>query len=215
MTTEANAMIHANAWRAALLSLFLGSSAAAIAQSPPAPGGDAKVPAADAKSTPADAKPAETKPVPASAAEATPGLTQFAWLEGCWRGSVNQREFREHWLPLRGNLLVGASQTVMNDKTLDFEYMRIEPRADGVYYVTAAQKKESDYRLAGVENSEGDVIFTFVNPAIEFPQKIIYRRSGAEGWLYATVEGKVKGAERKVIYPMRRINCESGEVIRK
>jgi hypothetical protein len=25
-----------------------------------------------------------------------------AWLEGCWRGAVNQREFREHWLPLRG-----------------------------------------------------------------------------------------------------------------
>jgi len=227
-------MIHANAWRAALLSLLLGGGWAAIAQTPPAPGGDAKAPAADAKSAPAwlksapadakapdpksapaDAKPAEAKSAPGNAADASSGLSQFAWLEGCWRGSVNQREFREHWLPLRGNLLVGASQTVMNDKTLDYEYMRIEPRTDGVYYVTAAQRKEAEYRLAGVENSEGDVIFTFANPALEFPQKIIYRRTATEGWLYATVEGKVKGADRRVIYPMRRINCESGEVVRK
>ena len=228
MTIGTNAMIHASTWRAALLSLFLGSSAAAIAQAPP-PGSDAKPPAADPKSAPgwlksapADAKPADAKPEAAdakaaagNAGDASPGLTQLAWLEGCWRGSVNQREFREHWLPLRGNLLVGASQTVMGDKTLDYEYMRIEPRADGVYYVTAAQQKEVAYRLSGVENSEGAVIFTFANPALEFPQTIIYRRSATEGWLYATVEGKVKGADRRVIYPMRRINCESGEVIRK
>ena len=31
--------------------------------------------------------------------------------------------------------------------------------------------------------------------------------------MYATVEGKVGGAERKATYPMRRIDCESGEFI--
>ena len=33
-------------------------------------------------------------------------------------------------------------------------------------------------------------------------------------WLYATIEGKLKGEERKVVYPMRRVDCESGEFIR-
>ena len=186
-------MIQASGWRAALLSLFLGSGLVA-AQTPP---------------------PADTKAAAANASEPSPDLGQLAWLEGCWRGSVNQREFREHWLPLRGNLLVGASQTVMNDKTLDYEYMRIEPRADGIYYVAAAQQRELAYRLTGVESDEGDTVFTFANPALEFPQKIIYRRSASEGWLYATVEGKAKGADRKVIYPMRRIDCESGDPLRK
>ncbi len=26
--------------------------------------------------------------------------------DGCWRGDVAQYEFREHWLPLRGGLMV-------------------------------------------------------------------------------------------------------------
>ena len=46
------------------------------------------------------------------------------------------------------------------------------------------------------------------------PQRIVYRR-GSEGWLYATIDGKVKGEDRQVIYPMRRIDCETGEFIRK
>jgi hypothetical protein len=36
-----------------------------------------------------------------------------------------------------------------------------------------------------------------------------------EGWLYASVEGKVNGEDRKVTYPMHRIVCESAEPISK
>jgi hypothetical protein len=41
----------------------------------------------------------------------------------------------------------------------------------------------------------------------------VYRR-GTEGWLYETIEGTLNGAERKVVYPLRRVDCESGEFIR-
>ena len=69
---------------ATALLLMLGQSA--VAQAPNA---------SDSKS---DAKPS------------TPPLTleSLGWLEGCWRGAVNQRDFREHWLPLRGGMIVGA-----------------------------------------------------------------------------------------------------------
>ena len=62
------------------------------------------------------------------------------------------------------------------------------------------------------EPKREDEVFVFVNPTLEFPQKISYRRA-TEGWLYASLDGKVKGVERQVIYPMRRINCESGEML--
>jgi hypothetical protein len=161
--------------------------------------------------SPPEAKPAEQKAPDGDA------LAPLAWLEGCWRGTVNQREYREHWMPLRGNLLIGVSQTVMQSKTQGFEYLRLESRPDGVYYVASPSgKKESAFRLAGETiDAAGDrkvQVFTFVNPALEFPQKIIYRR-GSEGSLYATVEGKAGGADRQVTYPMRRIDCESGELI--
>ena len=163
---------------------------------------------------PAPEKPADTK-----APEAAGGLAPLAWLEGCWRGTVNLREFREQWMPLRGNLLLGVSQTVMAGKTEGYEYLRLESRADGIHYVvTQSGKDELAYRLTEQRIDRtlerNDEIFGFVNPAVAFPQKIVYRR-GSEGWLYAAVEGKVNGADRQVTYPMRRIDCESGEFIRK
>jgi len=167
---------------------------------------------AQSPSSPA-AKPAEIK-----SPDGDP-LAPLAWLEGCWRGTVNQREFREQWMPLRGNMMVGVSQTVIDGKTDGYEYLRLEPRPDGVYYVAVPSgKNEAAYRLAEqtVDRTaeRNDEIFTFANPALVFPQKITYRRA-SEGWLYATVQGKVNGADREFIYPMRRIDCKSGELIRK
>jgi hypothetical protein len=182
----------------------------ALAQTPPQPEvrPDAK---ADAKSetkteSKSESAPAETGP-----------LAPLAWLEGCWRGAVNRREFLERWMPLRGNLLIGVSHIVMQDRTLGFEYLRLESRPDGIYYVASPSgKSESAFRLTeqSVDRAEGrnDQIFTFTNPALEFPQKITYRR-GADGWLYAAVDGKSGGKDRQVIYPMRRVDCESGEFL--
>jgi hypothetical protein len=161
--------------------------------------------------SPPEAKPAEPM-MPEGGA-----LAPLAWLEGCWRGTVNQREYREHWMPLRGSLIVGVSHTVARDKTQGFEYLRLESRPDGVYYVASPSgKTESAFRLTertiDRTNERNDQVFTFVNPALDFPQKITYRRA-SEGWLYADVEGKAGSAERKVTYPMRRTDCESGELI--
>ena len=148
---------------------------------------------------------ASPEAAPAVSAESV--LASLAWLEGCWRGSVNQREYREQWMPLRGNLMVGVSQTVADGKTQDYEFLRIEPRTDGVYYVaTSPGKPETAFRFVDETvdrtRDRNDHIFTFSNAALEFPQKIVYRRA-SEGWLYASVEGKVNGADRQVIYPMR------------
>ena len=159
--------------------------------------------------------PAATPAAPAPATAAGVALSDLSWLSGCWRGSVNQREFLEHWLPLRGNLMIGASHTVTQDRTQNFEYVRIESRADGLYYVAhPSAGKDLSFRLAERQVDGPDTIFTFANDAHDFPQRIVYRR-GTEGWLYIHVEGRVQGEERKVIYPLRRIDCESGDLIPK
>ena len=142
-------------------------------------------------------------------------LSTLAWLHGCWGGNVNQRDFREEWLPLTGDMLIGVSQTAMKGKTIDFEYLRLEQRPQGIFYVAASSGgNEMAFRLQGETTAkDGDEVFTFVNAAagVEYPQRIVYRR-GSEGWLYATVEGKVKGADKQVIYPMRRVDCKTGAV---
>jgi hypothetical protein len=163
---------------------------------------------------PAPATPSAVAPAPASAPAAEGPLADFAWLAGCWRGTVNQREFREHWMPLRGNLMLATGHTVAGNRTQDFEYIRLEPRGDGVFYVAAPSgQKEAAFRFAERTMDGTDAIYTFVNPEHDFPQRIVYRR-GSEGWLYVHVEGKLKGEERRIIYPMRRIDCEGGELLR-
>ncbi|MDR2244835.1 MAG: DUF6265 family protein [Burkholderiales bacterium] len=140
-------------------------------------------------------------------------LAPLAWLEGCWRGNVNQREFREHWLPLRGDMILGISHTVLGDKTQDYQFLRMELRDDAVHYVIAAHdEKEHRFRLSGETTDQEDTIYTFTNLEDVFPQTVSYRKASG-GWMYITVEGKLNGADRKVIYPIRRIGCESGEFL--
>ena len=169
----------------------------------------AATPSAPAPSTPPGAD-AESKHAAA--------LKSLAWLEGCWLGTAGPFEFREQWMPLRGQMMMGVSQTVDGKgATQSYEYIRLEPRAGGVFYVATQPGKAEvalkfDGETTDKSNGRDDTIFTFVNQEQEFPKVIVYRRA-SEGWLYASVEGKVGGAERKSNYPMRRINCETGESI--
>jgi hypothetical protein len=186
---------------ASLALIFCVPTSALHAQAP--------APAAPAKA------PAPSPDAPAKAIAPPLELASLSWLDGCWRGEVAQYEFREHWLPLRGGLMVGAGHMVFQGKTQDYGYLRLETRPDGVYYVSISPaKKEEAFKLSSATVDDKDTVFTFVGPGAEFPQRIVYRR-GAEGWLYASVEGKVKGEEKQVIYPMRRVDCQSGELIRK
>jgi hypothetical protein len=156
--------------------------------------------------------PAAAPTPPASGPDA---LADFAWLDGCWVGNVNQRDFREQWMPPRGGLALGVSQMVMGGKTTSYEYLRIESRPDGIYYVAVpSDGKEESFRYQGVttdtSNDRNDRLYTFENPALEFPRRIIYRHAPG-GWIYAQVEGKVGGADRQVIYPMRKVDCATGK----
>ena len=212
--------------------LLLGP-ALVLAQAPaaPAPAASPDVPAAPAPPSAPDVPPAPAAPAaaPGSTAPATPGsggaaapgeggvtLDALGWLAGCWRGSVNQRVFREQWLPLAGGMMLGAGQTVTQGRTQDYEYLRIESRAEGVFYVTqAAGQKDASFRFSSVTRDEVNpaTLYTFENVVPDFPQRLVYRRA-SEGWLYVHVEGRLGGQERKVIYPMRRVNCETDEFIR-
>lgn len=184
----------------ALLAGILGAASAQVPATPPAvPGAAAPVAADKIADNPASGP-----------------LAPLAWMRGCWEGKVNQRDFREEWLPPSGDTMVGVSQTILRDKTVDFEYLRLETRPEGVFYIAAPSgKNEAAFRLAGQATATGgDEVFTFVNamPGVEFPQRIIYRHA-SEGWLYATVEGKIKGVDKQVIFPMRRVDCQTGAVV--
>jgi hypothetical protein len=188
-------------------------SASAMPSAPATSPAPASAPAPAAKAE-GHLAPGEHAP-PEAASAGTGPVAPLAWLEGCWQGIVNQREFREQWLPLRGGMLVGAGQQTLRGKMQDYEYLRIEARADGVYFTQfSGDGKETSFKLEGTSTDQKDTIFTFANTADAFPARLVYRR-GTDGWLYETIEGKLGGSDKRVIYPLRRIGCESGELILK
>ena len=116
---------------AASLALGCCLPAALLNAQTPAPTEPAKAaapPTEPAKvSGPPPAEP--SKPEAAKAVAPPLELASLAWLDGCWRGDVAKYEFREHWLPLRGGLMVGAGHVVFQGKTQDYGYLRLETRA--------------------------------------------------------------------------------------
>ena len=177
-------------------------------------------------------------PAAAPSATALPSsLDALAWLRGCWAGAVNRRDFLEHWSPPRGGMMVGFSHTMIaprsedalkerlnapakapaeqgKERTQDYEYLRLEARSDGIYYVAVPSgKKEVVFKLTEVSEDSGARLFTFTNLVDEFPQRLVYRH-GTEGWLYAQVTGKSGKGPGDVVYPMRHVDCTTDALLK-
>lgn len=108
------------------------------------------------------------------AAAATPDLEPVRFMTGAWGvdGVIV-----EYWMPPLRGLMVGGNREPAGDGMPFFEYLRIEVREDGVYYVASPRGEgATDFKLT--EFSEGKAVFE--NPEHDFPQKIIYVRT-AEG----------------------------------
>ncbi|HJU23089.1 MAG TPA: DUF6265 family protein, partial [Casimicrobiaceae bacterium] len=143
------------------------------------------------------------------------GVAELAWLAGCWQNSVNGRELREEWLPLRGGMLIGAAQQTMQGVMQDYEFLRIDSREGAVEFTQfGTGGRQASFRLAGTTTDGNDTIYTFDHTTPSFPARLVYRR-GEQGWLYETVEGTLAGGAKRVIYPLRRVDCETGELITK
>jgi len=71
------------------------------------------------------------------------------------------------------------------------EALRIEARAEGVFYVATPEGEPTTaFRLTRGTDAEA----VFENPAHDFPTRITYRREGADG-LVAVVEGPARRVE--------------------
>jgi hypothetical protein len=128
-------------------------------------------------------------------------LRDIAWLAGDWQLTSAAACVEEHWTAWSENMLVGMSRTVAGGRTTSFEFMRIESRADGIFYVAQpGGRPPVDFKLA----SESAAELTFVNPGhADRLKRVIYRRE-PDGRLTARIEGENAGAAFSEDYPYRR-----------
>ncbi|HEY2964543.1 MAG TPA: DUF6265 family protein [Pyrinomonadaceae bacterium] len=117
----------------------------------------------------------------------TPTITDLSWIAGDWQTAPGARaQIEEHWTTAAGGTMMGMSRTVSGEKTVEFEYLRIEQRADGIYYVAhpKARCPGTDFKLTRSSATEA----VFENPQHDFPKRIIYRKT-ADDSLTATIDG--------------------------
>ena len=125
--------------------------------------------------------------VPWSSPADTPTISDLSWISGDWQsppGGGTQTE--EHWTLPAGGSMLGMSRTVAGAKTAEFEFLRIEQRDDGIYYVAQPKGRcpATDFKLTRVTGQEA----VFENPTHDFPKRIIYRRT-ADDALTASIDG--------------------------
>ena len=134
-------------------------------------------------------------------------LHDISWLAGEWQIASAGQCVEEQWTAPSSNMLVGMSRTVAGGRTTSFEFMRIEARADGIFYVAQpAGRPPVDFKL----DSESPTELIFVNPGhADRLKKVIYRRE-ADGRLTARIEGESNGKAFAEDYPYQRFSAGTG-----
>lgn len=130
-------------------------------------------------------------------------LDRLGWLAGCWELQRGPRTTLEMWMPPAGGLMLGASRTIVNGALREFEQVRLKADGDRVVY-TARPSSQAEASFTSIAVSDSG--FTVENLDHDFPQRIIYRRRGADS-LIARIEGPGPSGPRGTDYPMRRVAC--------
>jgi hypothetical protein len=113
-------------------------------------------------------------------------IEDLAWLSGAWETLPGRAQIDEQWTRVAGGTLLGVSRTVVANKTVFYEYLRIETRGTDIYYVAHPKGRQpgTDFKLVHLKGQAA----TFENLAHDFPKRILYRKN-SDGTLTARIEG--------------------------
>lgn len=133
-------------------------------------------------------------------------IDRVAWLQGCWQFAAGDRIVDEQWTAPRGGAMLGVSRTTRGAVMTEHEFVRLVERGGRLVY----EAHPSGQAGAAFTSStiEADAV-VFENPAHDFPQRIGYRRVGADE-LRAWIEGPRGGTTRRAEFPYRRAACPAG-----
>ena len=146
-----------------------------------------------------------SQPIHAAATMVEPptAIAELAWIAGDWQTPAGGKaRIEEHWTAPAGDTMIGVGRSIAGGKTVEFEYLRIEQRAEQIYYVASPKGRcpGTDFKLTRLAGQEA----TFENPEHDFPKRIIYRKN-SDGSLTASIDGGAGTKSMSFAYqPMRK-----------
>ncbi len=122
----------------------------------------------------------------------------FDWLLGNWKISTDKGFIIESWKKQNDSLYIGFSGFVKGKDTIPEENVELKKIGNDWFYIPTVSKQNDAkpilFKLIFDKGKE----FICENIEHDFPQRINYRLF--EKNLLASIEGKVKGAFKKVNY---------------
>ena len=122
-------------------------------------------------------------------------VDDLAWISGTWEGTSGDMRQEEHWSRPAGGVILGLHRDLVSPDRAFFEFLRIEQRADGIFYVAMpGGRAGTDFRLTELEHGRA----VFENPGHDFPQIITYHRTSDRALsikVQAHQDGKLAGFE--------------------
>jgi Domain of unknown function (DUF6265) len=132
----------------------------------------------------------------------------LSWMAGCWSYIGAEPGSGEQWMNPAAGSMLGMSRTVNDGETVAFEFLRIAEDDEGIPALFALPSGQSATTFTLLRQSDNEVVFA--NPGHDFPQRVIYRLTPGPT-LIGRIEGTVNGEVRSVDFPMKRIDCETGD----
>ncbi|MCP3902031.1 MAG: hypothetical protein GY715_00220 [Planctomycetes bacterium] len=127
-----------------------------------------------------------------------PAFQEVAWLTGRWEGFASDGVLtEEQWMKPRAGSMLGMNRTMAGDRTVFFEYLRIEPTDDGgLVYLAAPKGRAPATPFTLVASGGGRLVFE--NLDHDYPQRIIYEYDRRRRGLAMRIEGVENGVENGV-----------------
>lgn len=125
-------------------------------------------------------------------------IENLRWIAGSWTAAAGLLTVEEHWTQPATNGMLAVGRTLSGQRMVSFEYLRIEERDDGIFYVAhPGGRPLTEFRLT---RWDGRTV-VFENPDHDFPKRILYTRND-DGSMTARVDAGegVKEGAREITY---------------
>jgi hypothetical protein len=110
------------------------------------------------------------------------------WLEGNWKGKMNNGIYYESWKKESPDMLSGTSFYIEGQDTIMSEKANIKRGFTGVFYnVKVGNEEEFDFQLVEIT----DALSIYENQLHDFPQRIIYIKKNNDN-LLVRIEGTMQ-----------------------
>lgn len=136
-------------------------------------------------------------------AQNTPSPTPD-WLSGYWLSCEGDTQVAENWIGAGSGALLGAN--LSQGAQGGFEFLRVAANASGGFSYYSMPNARSPATEFGMTTHEGQRV-VFSNPAHDFPQRIIYERTGDR--LHARIEGEANGEAQGMDWNFRRAEIDA------